>query len=356
MDSLPTKRATQLDGLRALAMIGICWDHWVPEAWSFGLPFEIGLYFFLVLSGYLITGSLLRIREKEESQDSGWRWRAWKEFQWRRGLRIMAPYYAALFLAAIFLGPKLWSHLHWYALYLGNFHIALLGEWPDGVSHFWSIAIQQQFYLIWPALVWLTPKRFLALAMILFAGIAGLWGYFEHLASPPFIWPHKLSLNWFDFLGIGGLMALAIHRGLPLASKLWKLMLCVCSGAYLLLKFGIAPAWIGPFSGTILAFALCGVIATASIAWRNPLGRLLESKVLQKVGLLSYGVYLYHNLAPIILGKLLPFLWFGSYSDSVPQTLLRTLTFAALTWALTLASWKYIETPLDQLRSRDKLK
>ena len=356
MTTPATNRAIQLDGLRALAMLGICWDHWVPEAWNLGLPYEVGLYFFLVLTGYLITGSLLRTRDRQEALGSGWRWRAWKDFQWRRGLRIMAPYYVALAVAFVFLGPKIWHHIHWYLLYLTNFHIALLGEWPHGTSHFWSIAIQQQFYLFWPAVVWLAPRRFLVVAMLLFAAIAPLSRYYEYLFMPPFIWPHKLSWGWFDFFGIGGLMALAVHRGFPLSSRLWKILMVTGCGTYAVLEFGprigLPPNRIGPFFGSILSLGLCGVIATASIGWNNLAGRFLETKFLQKVGLLSYGIYLYHNLAPIILGKLMFFLWWGPYADTVPQTLVRIALFAVLTWGLTMASWKYIETPLNRMRAK----
>lgn len=356
MTAPATNRAIQLDGLRALAMLGICWDHWVPEAWNFGLPYEVGLYFFLVLTGYFITGSLLRTRDRRETEGGGWRWRAWKDFQWRRGLRIVAPYYVALAVAFVFMAPKLWHNLHWYALYLTNIHIALLGEWPHGTSHFWSIAIQQQFYLFWPAVVWLAPRRFLAPAMIVFVLIAPLSRYYEHLFMPPFIWPHKLSWGWFDFFGIGGLMALAVHRGFPLSSRLWKILMVAGCGAFAVLefgpRFGLPPSRIGLFYTTIIAIGMCGVIATASLGWRNPAGRLLEMKFLQKVGLLSYGIYLYHNLAPIILGKTIPFLWWGPYADTSPQIILRLVCFAALTWVFTMLSWKYIETPLNRMRAR----
>ncbi len=356
----PTNRAIQLDGLRALAMLGICWDHWVPQAWNFGLPYEIGLYLFLVLTGYFITGSLLRSRDKAEAASTGepWRWKAWKNFQWRRGLRIIVPYYVALAIAFVFLAPKLWHNLHWYLLYLTNFHIALLGEWPHGTSHFWSIAIQQQFYLFWPVVIWLTPRRFLSYAMILFAAMAPISRYFEHLLMPPFIWPGKISWGVFDFFGIGGLMALAIHQGFPLSSRLWKILGVIGCGFYFLVelgpRFGISlpPNNIGPLYSTILSFGLCGVIATASIGWNNLAGKFLETRFLQKVGLLSYGIYLYHNLAPIILGKTIPFLWMGPYADTIPQAALRTAAFAALTWAMTVISWKYLETPLNNLRAK----
>jgi peptidoglycan/LPS O-acetylase OafA/YrhL len=353
-------RAIQLDGLRALAMLGICWDHWVPESWNFRLPYEIGLYFFLVLTGYFITGSLLRIRDRAEETAAGgkWRWEAWKDFQWRRGLRIIAPYYVALAIAFLFLAPKLWHHIHWYLLYLTNFHIALRGEWPHGTSHFWSIAIQQQFYLFWPAVIWLTPKRLLPLAMVLFAGMAPLSRYYEHLFMPPFIWPEKISWGLFDFFGIGGLMALLIHRGFSLSSRIWKILMVVCCGAYLVFefgpRFGLPPNRIGPFYTVILSIGLCGVIATASLGWQNIAGRFLETAFLQRVGLLSYGIYLYHNLAPIILGKTLPFLWWGPYAESIPQIAFRVALCAALTWAMTLASWKYLETPLNTARAKGR--
>ncbi len=94
------------------------------------------------------------------------------------------------------------------------------------------------------------------------------------------------------------------------------------------------------------------MIATASTGWNNFAGKLLETKFLQKVGLLSYGIYLYHNLAPIILGKTMFFLWWGPYADSAPQIILRIACFAALTWAMTILSWRYIETPLQGLRAR----
>jgi peptidoglycan/LPS O-acetylase OafA/YrhL len=173
---------------------------------------------------------------------------------------------------------------------------------------------------------------------------------------PPFIWPQKLSWGWFDFFGIGGLMALAVHQGFPLSARFWKFLMVAGCGAYAVLKFGplfgLPPNRIGPLYPTILTIGMCGVIATASLGWNNIAGRFLETKFLQKVGLLSYGIYLYHNLAPIVLGKLMFFLWWGPYSDTVPLIVLRIVLFAVLTWGMTMASWKYIETPLSGMRER----
>ena len=66
-------RAVQLDGLRAVAMMAICWDHWCPASWPRVFPFEVFLFFFLVLTGYLITGSLLRERDRSEARGGAWK-------------------------------------------------------------------------------------------------------------------------------------------------------------------------------------------------------------------------------------------------------------------------------------------
>ena len=85
------RRAVQLDGMRAIAMIAICWDHWCPPGWPRVFPFEVFLFFFLVLTGYLITGSLLRERDRNEERGGAWKAAALKTYQIRRGLRKCEP-------------------------------------------------------------------------------------------------------------------------------------------------------------------------------------------------------------------------------------------------------------------------
>ncbi|MBC8126618.1 MAG: hypothetical protein H8M99_05670, partial [Gloeobacteraceae cyanobacterium ES-bin-144] len=123
-------RAAQLDGLRAVAMLAICWDHWRPQGWARMFPFEVFLFFFLVMTGYLVTASLLRERDRREAMGGGWRTEALKIYQIKRGLRILAPYYVALVLALVVCAPDAWKGFGWYVFHLSNFHMALLGEWP----------------------------------------------------------------------------------------------------------------------------------------------------------------------------------------------------------------------------------
>lgn len=335
-------------------MLAICWDHWRPHAWTRLFPYEICLFFFLVMTGYLITGSLLRERDRGEARGGPWKREALRVYQIRRGLRILAPYYAALALA-LFLSADVRQAFGWYALHLSNIHMAFLGYWPGGTNHFWSLSMQQQFYLVWPFVIWFIPRKRLPLAMLAFtaAGPATRWFESELAAWCP--WPQVLTPAALDYFGIGGLFALAVHRGMSLESPGLRWIAGFSFAAYLALfwahttgrpVFGLAP-----FQQTFLAISVCGLVAATQTGFSGPARSLLEHPALQRIGQLSYGVYLFHNLAPLLAGKLFWFLW-GPAFQSVFWDLFRVALFAAVTWALTLASWRWIESPLQGVRAR----
>jgi peptidoglycan/LPS O-acetylase OafA/YrhL len=102
---------------------------------------------------------------------------------------------------------------------------------------------------------------------------------------------------------------------------------------------------------TFLCVALCALIAAASVGFTGWLKWVLEHPFFQRVGALSYGVYLFHNLAPLATGKIMPFFWWGHF-DKGPAVLLKIAAYAGVTWILTLASWRWIENPLQDMRAR----
>jgi peptidoglycan/LPS O-acetylase OafA/YrhL len=348
-------RAAQLDGLRAVAMLAICWDHWRPEAWARWFPYEISLFFFLVMTGYLITGSLLRERERSEAEGKPWRMRALRVYQIRRGLRILAPYYAALAIAFIVGAKDLWAAPLWYVLHVSNLHMATLPDWPDGTNHFWSLSMQQQFYLVWPFVIWFLPKRSLVWAMLLFAAIGPATRWFHDDLARWFARPDLLTPACFDYFGIGGLLALAVHRGMSLESPGLRCLSVIAFACYLTIYGLNAAGYPTPgfrsFQQTFLAVSLCGFIAAATVGFPGLLGRVLLLPWLQRIGALSYGVYLFHNLAPLVVGKPFWFLW-GPLFQGVFWDLVRMGLFGAVTWLLALASWRWIEEPLQNVRSR----
>lgn len=336
-------------------MVAICWDHWCPAGWPRVFPFEVFLFFFLVLTGYLITGSLLRERDRSEVNGGAWKVQALKNYQLRRGLRILAPYYAALAVAWIVRAPDVGPAAAWYLFHLSNIHMAVLGYWPAGTNHFWSLAIQQQFYLVWPFVIWFLPRQWLLAAILLFTAVGPIARMFHDSLLPWFAWPQLLTWAAFDYFGVGALFALAVHRGMSLESLGLRLLAGGALAGYLGLfwshQLGGPTFELRAFQQTLLAIALCGLIAAGSVGFGGPAKKILEHPILQRIGQISYGIYLFHNLAPLVAGKLFWFLWNDSF-ETAGGALLKVATYAAVTWALALGSWHWIELPLQGVRSK----
>ena len=144
----------QLDGLRAVAVLAVAWSHW-ERPYQFGIPFGAGVHLFYVLSGFLITGILLEVRQQHQ------RGAALRTFYIRRALRIFPAFYLTLAFAWWAEVPPLRETLAWHATYLSNAQIVLTETWPGAISHFWSLAVEEQFYLLWPWLIVFVPERLL---------------------------------------------------------------------------------------------------------------------------------------------------------------------------------------------------
>jgi peptidoglycan/LPS O-acetylase OafA/YrhL len=158
-------RTPELDGLRAFAVLAVIVEHafgirWAQtrfETWS---PGNVGVRLFFVLSGFLITGILLSGRR--DAEDTGASKRSvWTAFYLRRSLRIFPLAYAAIALACIAGAPTIRQHLGWYVTYTENFLFARQYSFEPPLSHFWSLAVEEQFYLIWPVVMLLVPETWL---------------------------------------------------------------------------------------------------------------------------------------------------------------------------------------------------
>jgi peptidoglycan/LPS O-acetylase OafA/YrhL len=167
--------------------------------------------------------------------------------------------------------------------------------------------------------------------------------------------PDVLTPACFDYFGIGGLLALAVHRGMSLESPGLRWISGIAFFCYLAFFTAHAMGWptfgIRSLQQTMLSISLCGFIAAGTVGFSGCLGRLLELPLLQRVGALSYGIYLYHNIAPLLAGKLFWFLWDEPFRSTF-WDFVRIGIFAVLTWLLALASWKWIEGPLQEVRAK----
>lgn len=348
-------RATQIDGLRAFAMLGVACVHWLPRELRRPIPFELGLFFFLVLTGYLITGALLRERDRGEASGAAWKAAGMKNFQIRRGLRILTPYYAAVALAWLLDVPGFRSAVGWYLLQLSNIHMAMTG-WPDSTAHFWSLAVQHQFYVLWPFVIWWVPKRWLAPVLIAFAAVAPVARVIDTHLTDRFVLPDLLSWTACDYLGLGALLALGVHRGMSFSDVRLRRAAWIGFAAYVgIYSFNEAghPLPVLKFvQQTFLSVACCGLVAAASQGFRGWLGAVLDHPAIQHLGRLSYGLYLFHNLAPRVCGLVLPQLWKYPFFEHGVGFAIRIAAFSLVAWGLAWVCWRLLEVPAQGVKAR----
>ena len=167
---LSSRYVPALDGLRALACVAVIACHanyyyggifasgridgLVSAVFRWGW---VGVHLFFVLSGFLITGILWDTKRCEGF---------FRNFYARRTLRIMPLYFGYLSFAVVigrlFSSHFAWIHLDdfkWLASFTYNFHVGVTGRHIEGFAHFWSLAVEEQFYLIWPLVIWALHRR-----------------------------------------------------------------------------------------------------------------------------------------------------------------------------------------------------
>jgi peptidoglycan/LPS O-acetylase OafA/YrhL len=197
----------QLDALRGIAVAAVAYSHWVAPRYQFGVRWgTVGVTLFFVLSGYLISGILFDCRAQSDRPF------ALRSFYARRFLRIFPLYYLVLLILVAVNLPPVRQTIFWHPAYLSNFYFLYHGGWHGPISIFWTLAVEEQFYLFWPAVLLFVPKRAVPWA------IAGLFavGLASRLLLPVFI-PEKpllivLPNMSFAAFGIGAFLAYAKQR------------------------------------------------------------------------------------------------------------------------------------------------
>ena len=326
-------------------MLGVMWHHWAPREWRGLFPFEIGLFFFLTLTGFLITRILLRERAAGEHLGGAWRVRAYFYFQKRRMIRILIPCYAAMVFAVLVGAPDIRQHLLAYFGHVANFHMAFMEQWPSGTAHYWTLAIQMQFYLLWPLVVFGVPRRMLVpvfLGWVVLAPLSRMWIAVEF---PQIHHSEAITLTALDYFGVGALLALAVERGMVLGDGRLRGCAWLAFGGYLLLygcnEVGRPIAGLCFIQQTLVSVVFAGLISATMAGFRGVLGKILDHPVIQHVGRISFGLYLFHAPMPLLLGWILPWLWQPFFSG--PWLMLRILVYGLASWGAAFGCHRYLE-------------
>ena len=346
-DTLEAKRNIQLDGWRAFGVAGVMWHHWAPREWRGPFPFEIGLFFFLTLTGFLITRILLREKDAGERLGKPWRIRAYRTFQKRRLGRILAPCYAAMLFAMLVGASDIRDYPLAYFGHFSNFHMAWMDGWPSGTAHYWTLALQIQFYLFWPLLVFFVPRRALGWVFAACALLAPLSRLLIEREFPAIQHGGVITTAAFDYFGAGALLALAFDRGIQAENRKIALAGWLAFAGYLTLyvlnEAGRSAGGCGYFQQTLLAVAFAGLISATLGGLGGVAGRLLEHPAVQHFGRLSYGLYLFHTPVPLFLGCVLPLLWWPVFDG--PLLAMRLAVFALTSWGIAWLCWRWLEGP-----------
>jgi len=340
--SASEERILEFDGVRALAFLAVFMHHAVrmPLGW-------MGVDLFFVLSGFLITRILLRLRCETPGTTLG-------RFYLRRAIRIVPAYYIALTLIYLTY-PSLRPGSLWFYGFASNVLDGVGPTWL-GVSRevgggplraMWSIALEAQFYLIWPWLILFLSRRALPVLFVSLIIAAPLFRVLFQAVDREAV--YRLMPCRMDLLAAG---ALASHlddvQPRWLSARRRELAVLAVLSATLFLSLTVLDRQFRSVgNGTLFnvaGYGLSTVLCTAlllyvRVAPGGPLGRLLRFPALRYVGQISYMAYLSHLYFLMVF---MATLGFGRVL-SAALSLVATLTFASVTWFS-------VEKPLLRLR------
>ncbi|MBC1543774.1 acetyltransferase [Listeria sp. FSL L7-0233] len=347
------KYVPSIDGLRALAVIAVIAYH-LNFSWAKGG--FIGVDIFFVLSGYLITNILLTQWEKTQSLQL-------KQFWIRRFRRLIPAVYVMIVVVviyAVFFHPEILKNLRGDAIasffYVSNwwfiFHdVSYFDSFglPSPLKNLWSLAIEEQFYMIWPAfllvfLKWVKNPKLLLKIVIGLGLLSAIWMTILYVpGTDPSRVYYGTDTRAFDLLaGCALAFVWPFTRLSPVVPKKSKAVLNI-AGTISILGFILFTAFVSEYQpflyrGGLLFVAILGVIMIATISHpASYLSKIFSFKPLRWIGTRSYGIYLWHypiiTLTTPVVELTQPNIW-------------RAILQVAATFIIAELSFRFIETPI----------
>jgi peptidoglycan/LPS O-acetylase OafA/YrhL len=337
-----------LDAVRALAIILVLTDHYQVTDHLFGRHPELGalgVMIFFVLSGFLITGLLLREYERTGRISLS-------NFYRRRAYRIFPAFYVCWILATLV--DIAFRQFHWEGaaasfFYMMDYARALRFSNPAYSQMWisWSLAVEEKFYLLWPLLLLTLLRKRTRVARTVALIILGLWAYRAFLH-------HAAGVSWgylycafemrVDALLTGCVLALLLHDP---KTRVACSRLLLWPWLSLLSPLALAWAVLAPSANPALHLLfwsieppIIAVMLLQAVYWGQREWTFCRNKIVRAVALLSYSLYLYHPLGSRII-----------YLLHIPHN---GLASAVLVPVLTVASYRFVERPFMSMRDRSR--
>jgi peptidoglycan/LPS O-acetylase OafA/YrhL len=343
-----------LNGLRALAVICVVIYHWgCPFLSHYSLTYILpdgmfGVNVFFVLSGFLIS-SILFIEKKKLSETHPSR-KVIVSFYIRRILRISPIYYLLVAFVYLFKIPDFNQNLVYYLTYTENFNM-FFKKGPDFFMHVWSLSVEEQFYLIWPViLIFSNQKHILKiLFFFIFLGPASSFAQTYIFKNPLVV--YYLTPECFDSFGIGALLAYCyMENKLDKIKRVVKILLPFSILIFFywnLAENGGHFKYFKRFTESIIASG--AILFCLSERYKKIRNILLENRILVQLGIVSYGIYLFHYTLPYFYFKAKTSLGFtrGSIESRSDYSL---MIFILL--ALAFLSYYFLEKPIMAIKNR----
>lgn len=303
-----------LDGVRFLSIIAVIWHHSLPPdlpaVFSRGF---LGVDMFFVLSGYLIVTLLLREKEKSNQKIS------LKNFYIRRALRIFPVYFGVL-LALSFIYGVLKSNdpdsEQFFSLF--GIYMAFIANWSlvhvANLSIYWSLATEEQFYIVWPIIEKICRPRITLLVLLVFIVINQCinFGIFDTLFIFLYKTPEVVELEilnaTFTPICLGVLLAHLLHnevwfkRAAHILSSKYASLIVLCA---LCMSITFSPSDLSGLPRLSIQFIMCIWLATLVIKEGHILEGVMSFAPIKRLGQISYGMYIYHMFALHIVRELL---------------------------------------------------
>lgn len=321
------QRIGQLDGVRTIAIALVFLNHalGVKLAWA-------GVDLFFILSGFLITGILIGGKQRRIGDFFG-------HFYGRRVRRILPPYALMLVLMTVAAGFS-WMRYGYMYLFLMNFLAPLKLAHPTQAAVLWSLAVEEQFYLFWPFVVFFCSERAIAWTAAALVVGAPLLRYFATPIVHNYIAIYMLTPFRMDLMALGALIAVAWRHRREAFERFgaYGLILTVAAvGAMLLLSRNPSFTILGDTAFANLWIYELTLLGSAGVVLWALSGRgvgVLKLGWVRYVGRISYSFYLIHLLVIVVVRHHLQNVWVAAV-----LSLVVSLLYAA-------ACWRWLEQPI----------